>query len=86
MVSFQVSRGGEKAKPTNPNLADLRAKVKLHRYNEELKEAQMKVPVPAWQELQPHRCCWALSRGAVLTAESALLSFTCPRLHQTAAT
>lgn len=46
----------KKKKNNNPNLDDLRPKVKLQKYNEELKqEAQMKAPVHCRQERQPQR-------------------------------
>lgn len=38
-------------KKNNPNLAALRPKVKLQKYNEELKRgAEMRAAVPGWQE------------------------------------
>lgn len=77
---------GEKKKINNqnPNLDDLRPKVKLQKYNEEMKqEAQMEAAVRCWQEQQSHVVA-GLSRGAVPTAECALLSFSCPRLCQAA--
>lgn len=76
--------GKKKINNQNPNLDDLRPKVKLLKYNEEMKqEAQMEAAVRCWQEQQSHVVA-GLSRGAVPTAECALLSFSCPRLCQAA--
>lgn len=87
MVSVQVSAGERRKKNKtnrNPNLDDLRPKVKLQKYNEEMKqEAQMEAAVQCWQEQQSHVVA-SLSRGAAPTAEFALLSFSCPRLCQAA--
>lgn len=56
-----LSQGGngfipsfQRKKKNNPNLAALRPKVKLQKYNEELKRgAEMRAAVPGWQERQP---------------------------------
>lgn len=71
-VSFQASRGKAKnqTKPTNPNLNDLSPKVKLQKYNEELK-GEARTTAAVHKRLSHRRCC--LSRGAVPTAEPALL-------------
>lgn len=68
-------------KPTNPTLNDLSLKVKLQKYNEELKgEAQTRAAVHE----QPSRRCCCLSRGAVPPAELALPHIS--NVHQAAVT